>query len=405
MASAVPPIEFESTGVVLPTDAAILSGVQTDYDTAFGGGLNPALSTPQGQLASSTTAIISEKNSEIAYMVNQVDPQYSSGRWQDGIGRIYFMTRLPATSTAVQCTLGGLPGTVIPVGTFAKDTNSNTYALLGTVTIGAGSTITSSWQNIAFGPIACPAGTLTQVFQQISGWDTITNPADGVPGADVETPAEFEQRRQNSVAINARGSVQAIQASVFDVADVLDVYVIDNPSGNTVLKGSTNYSLAPHSLYVAAVGGTDAAIANAIWLKKDVGCSYNGNTSVEVDDTLNYEPPYPSYQVTFNRPTSTPVLFAVSIVNSTTNPSNIVALIQAAVVAHFNGTDGSGAAPQRTGAAVTGSSYYGSVIGVAPNVTVLSVLVGISTPTLPQVIMGIDQSPVIDAGDVTVTLV
>lgn len=405
MSSAVPPIEFETTGVVLPTDAAILAGVQTDYDTAFGGGLNPALNTPQGQLASSTTAIISEKNSEIAYMVNQVDPQYSSGRWQDGIGRIYFMTRLPATSTAVQCTLGGLPGTVIPAGTFAKDTNANVYALLGTVTIGAGSTITSSWQNVAFGPIPCPAGTLTQVFQQISGWDTITNPADGVPGANVETPAEFEQRRQNSVAINARGSVQAIQASVFDVADVLDVYVIDNPSGNTVAIGSTNYSMLPHSLYVGVVGGTDADIANAVWLKKDVGCGYNGNTNVTVQDTLNYESPFPSYQVTFNRPTSTPVLFAVSIVNSTNLPSNIVALIQAAIVAHFNGADSSGAAPQRMGATVVGSSYYGSVIGVAPNITVLSVLVGITSATMPQVIMGIDQSPVIDAGDVSVTLV
>jgi hypothetical protein len=403
--SAVPPIQFETTGVALPTDAAILAGVQTDMDTAFGGGLNPALNTPQGQIATSNTAIVAQKNSEIAFMVNQVDPQYSSGRWQDGIGRIYFMTRLPATSTAVSCILGGLPGTPVPAGTFAQDTNGNTYSLLGSVTIGSGSTVSSSWQNVVTGPIPCPAGTLTKVFQQISGWDTIANPADGVPGALVETQAEFEQRRQNSVAINARGSVQAIQAAVFDVADVLDVYVIDNPSGNTVFTGSTNFPLAPHSLYVAAVGGTDADIANAIWLKKDVGCSYNGNTNVTVEDTLNYEAPFPAYQVTFNRPTSTPVLFAVSIVNSSTNPANVVALIQAAIVAHFNGTDASGAAPQRTGAAVTGSSYYGSVIGVAPNITVLSVLVGLTIPTSPQIVMGIDQSPVIDAGDVTVTLV
>jgi Baseplate J-like protein len=403
MSTSVPPIQFTPAGVVLPSEAAVLAGVQEDYDAAFGGGLNPALSTPQGQLATSTTAIIAEKNSEIAYMANQVDPQYSAGRWQDGIGRIYFQTRLAERSTAVTCILGGLSGVVVPAGTFAQDTSGNTYGLLGTVTIGAGSTVSSSWQNVSAGPIPCPTETLMGVYQTIPGWDTITNPADGVLGRDVETPAEFELRRQNSVAINARGSTPSIKASVSGVANVLDCYVYDNASGNYVFYGSTNYMLAPHSLYVAVVGGTDADIAEAIWVKKDDGCSYNGNTSVIVYDEVNYSPPYPSYQVTFNRPTSTPVIFAVSLVNSPFLPSNIAALVKAAIVAQFNGTQT--IAPARIGSAITGSNYYGAVIGVAPNITVLSILVGVSSPTLNQVVMGIDQAPVIDAGDITVTLV
>ena len=86
MSTAVPPVQFTLEGVVLPTDAAILAGVQSDINTAFGGGVNPGLSTPQGQLASSETAVIAEKNSEIAYIANQVDPQYAQGRFQDAIG-------------------------------------------------------------------------------------------------------------------------------------------------------------------------------------------------------------------------------------------------------------------------------------------------------------------------------
>lgn len=403
MSTNVPPIQFTPAGVVLPSEAAVLIGVQEDYDAAFGGGLNPGLSTPQGQLATSTTAIIAEKNSEIAYMANQVDPQYSAGRWQDAIARIYFLMRLPATSTAVTCILGGLPGVVVPAGTFARDTSGNTYALLGSVTIGAGSTVSSSWQNVSFGPIPCPLNTLTEVYQAISGWDTIINPADGVPGQFVETPAEFELRRKNSVAVNARGSVPSLRASVASVVNVLDCYVIDNTEGTVVLTGSTNYPMAPHSIYVGVVGGVDADIAQAIWIKKDDGCSYNGNTAVIVFDTEGYEPPFPQYQVLFNRPRSTPVLFAVSLVNSAMLPSNIVALVKAAIIAQFNGTQTIG--PARMGSAITGSNYYGAVIGVAPNVTVLSILVGLSTPTLAQVVMGIDQSPVIDASDISVTLV
>ena len=91
--SSVPTLTFTSTGVVLPTEADILAGVQTDIDSAFGGGTNPALETPQGQLASTLAAVTANKNSEIAYYVNQVDPQYASGRFQDAIGRIYFLTR------------------------------------------------------------------------------------------------------------------------------------------------------------------------------------------------------------------------------------------------------------------------------------------------------------------------
>lgn len=407
MPSSVPQIRFTPQGPIIPEDGDILAGVQIDMNYAFGGGLNPGLTTPQGQLASSTAAIISDKDAEIALICNQVDPQYATGRFQDAIGRLTvgMAPRVQAAGTAVACILTG-PGGVVPAGTLARDTSGNTYALLGAVTIPGTGSVMSSWQNLATGPIPCPAGSLTQVYQAVPGWDAISNPADGVLGRDVETPQEFELRRQNSVAGNARGSVQAIQAGVFDNApNVLDCYVIDNPTGLTVNKGSTNYPMLPHSLYVAVVGGVDADIANAIWPKKDTGCDYNGNTSVTVFDmSPQYAPgPYPSYAVKFNRPTSTPVLFAVSIVNSPTLPADIVTLIQNAIIAQFNG--GNGQIPARIGAAITGSSYYGAVIGVAPGITVLSVLVGVATPTLPQVVMGIDQSPVISAGDITVSLI
>ena len=65
--SSVPPLEFTPAGVVLPQESAVLAGVQADYDAAFGGGLNPALETPQGQLASSQAAIIADKNAELLH--------------------------------------------------------------------------------------------------------------------------------------------------------------------------------------------------------------------------------------------------------------------------------------------------------------------------------------------------
>lgn len=398
-----PKLRFTPQGVIIPSDTDILAGTLEDINYAFGGGVNPALNTPQGQLASSLAAVTSDKDGEIAYVCGQVDPQYADGRFQDAIGRIYFMERKAATATVVACVLTGLAGTVVPAGTLAQDTNGNTYVLLAAVTIAAGGTVMSSWANISTGPIACPESTLTQVYQAVPGWDAISNPADGIVGRYVESRAEFEFRRQNSVAVNGRGTCPSIQAAVFAVDNVIDCYVIDNPTGATVLKGSTNYPLVAHSVYVAVVGGASADIAKAIWTKKDVGCDYNGNTAVTVIDDSNYEYPQPTYQVKYEIPDELPVLFAVQIVNNPSLPSNITTLVKNAIIDQFNGTNGSQRA--RIGSLILATAYYGAIAGVAANVMLVSVLIGTTTPTGTSVQVGIDQFPTITAADISVTLV
>lgn len=400
MASSVPQISFTPAGLVLPTEAAVLAGVQADINAAFGGGVNPALETPQGQLASSEAAVIADKNAEVALIVNQIDPQYADGRFQDAIARIYYLTRKPATSTSVTATLGGVASTVIPAGTLAQDTGGNTYSLTANATVGVGGTVNAEFQNIATGPIPCPASSLIKVYQSISGWDTITNSADGTLGQDVETREDFEFRRKNSVAINAKGTPESIYAAVFAVDNVLDAYVIDNPTGVAVNTGATNYPVLAHSVYIAVVGGIDADIAAAIWSKKDLGCDYNGNTSASVTDTSGYSYPYPTYTVKFERPGPLAIKFAVSIVNSPSLPSDIVTLTKNAIVARFNGTDGT--ARERIGSTIFASRYYGAVPGSA---SLISILIGTSSATLTQVSVGIDQKPTLSASDIAVTLI
>lgn len=401
--TSVPAVQFTPTGLVLPAESAILAGVQADINTAFGGGVNPALETPQGQIASSTTAIIGEANNTFAEFVNQVNPDVADGTMQDAIGRIYFINRNPAVPTAVQCDCVGLAGTVIPVGAQAQDTSGNRYISTAAGTIPVGGTVSLPFACTVAGPTACPANTLTQIYQAIPGWDTINNPGNGVPGAFVESRADFAYRRQQSVALNAHGSLQSIYAAVFNVANVLDVYVTENTTSAAVNVGSTNYPVAPHSLYVAVVGGASADIANAIWSKKDVGCDYNGNTSVTVTDTSGYSVPYPTYTVKYQIPAALPILFAVQIANSPSLPSNIVALVQNAIVGAFNGTDGGQRA--RIGSTIFSSRFYAPVALIGPSVSILSILLGPTTATLNSYTVGIDQSPTVVAGNITVTLV
>ena len=345
---------------------------------AFGGNLNPALNTPQGQMATSQAAAISQADQTFLFYTTQTDPAYAEGRMQDAIGRIYFLERLPALPTTVSCTCTGLAGVIIPAGAQAIATDGNLYVCAEDGVIGAGGTVTLDFNCVAVGPIPCPADTLTTIYQAIPGWDSINNPADGVLGQNVESRSAFEARRAASVALNSRGALPSILGAVLSTAGVIDAYVSENPTGSPVTVAGV--SLAAHSLYVAAVGGTDLDVATAIWTKKSPGCAYNGNTTVTVTDSAGYNPPYPTYSVTFERPTSLPILVSVNILNSPQVPSNATALIQAAVIAAFAGADGGPRA--RIGSKLLASRFYAPIAALGSWAQILSIQLGSSnTPS------------------------
>ncbi len=354
----VPAPTFGPTGFTAPQESEILAGVQADYDAAFGGGLNQSLETPQGQLASSTTAIIGQANAKFLAMANGFDPAYASGREQDALARIYFLDRNPSLPTVVQALCTGAAGTAIPAGSLAQDADDNLYASDESAVIGDDDTVTVQFSCLTVGPIPCPVGTLTRIYRAISGWDTITNPTEGVIGRDVESRSAFEARRAASVALNSRGSLPSVRAAVLAVDGVLDAYVTENVEATTEVIGGV--TLEPNSLYVAAVGGTDQDVAEAIWSKKAPGCQYNGNTVVTVyDDNAGYTAPYPSYSVKFMRPTSLPVLFVVTLTDSDDVPADAEDQIQDAIVNAFAGDDDGPRA--QIGAKVYASRFYSSV--------------------------------------------
>ncbi len=379
MSTNVPQIQFLPTGLSVPTEAAVLAGVQADINAAYGVTLNFADNTPQGQLATSMAAAISAAYATFAQIVNGENPDLATGFMQDGVGRIYFLNRKPGVSTAVQCTCVGAVGTVIPTGAQAQDTSGNLYQCTQGGTIGSSGNISLTFANVVIGAIACPDNTLTAIYQAVPGWESITNPAPGVVGAAIETPTAFEFRRRNSVAGNAQGFLAAVYGAVFSVPNVIDVFCYENDTGSVVTYGSTNYSLAANSIYVGVIGGDPTAIAQAIWTKKSPGCNYNGNTTETVTDTSgNYQTP-PTYSVTFNNNSQNPanVYFSVVLPNLSTLPSNITTLVQNAIVNQFTGSQGSPRA--RIASTIAASDYTASVqqcAGSQTFVQVLSIAIG-----------------------------
>ena len=380
--STVPEPVLGPTGYVEPSSASVLTAVLNDINTAFGGGLNAttpaALSTPQGQLATSLSAIITDKNDLFLNFVNQVDPQYAQGSMQDAIGLLYFMTRLPATSTNGPCTCTGLPGTVILPGAQATDTSGNLYACADGGTIPLSGEITLTFSNVVTGPIPCLAGALNKIYVATPGWSGITNPGDLTEGTDVESSQAFELRRQASVAANAVGSVDSVRAAVLSSGASLatptipsSVYVTENFTGATVTVGGV--PLKPHSLYVATVGGDPASIAEAIWDKKSIGCDMNGGTTVVVTDTDT--PGQPSYNISFQEAIKTQLYVSVTLKNNALLPANIIALVQAAIAdlwATPNNQYG------QIGSTLYAGDLYAAVMGSGSGVQIININVGVN---------------------------
>jgi hypothetical protein len=320
---------------------------------------------------------------------------------QDGIARIYFITRMPATATVVSATLTGAAGTVIPAGAQAADTGGNIYALASAVTIGAGGTVTGQFVSQVTGPIACAAGSLTQIYQAVPGWESVVNTADGVVGSDVETRAAFEARRAATVAGNSVNNLQAIRAAVLAVPGVLDCYATENDASSAQTIGGV--SLAANSVYVCVVGGASMAVAQAIWSKKAPGCAYNGTTTVAVTDS-SYAVTPPSYNVSFTYATPVPVYFNVQIANSTAVPSDAMAQIQNAILGAFAGEDGGSRAA--IGQSLYASRFYAAVAALGAWAEIISIQVGTASPGAANyVTMNINQIPSTSAADITVTLV
>lgn len=368
--TSVPTISFTDRGFVAPSEEAIVVGLDADYSAAFGGNLNTASSTPAGQLIASTAAMLGNTYDQETLLFNSVDPAYAFGRMQDAIARIYFLERIAAVATILQVACVGQVGVIIPDGALITDQAGNIYYCTAGGTIPAGGTITLPFSSQVFGPVPVPAG--VSIYQTLPGWNSASL-ISGTTGVLAESRTAFEQRREATVAANAAGFLTAISGAVGVVPGVTDWYATENYTGSPVTTGGT--VLNANSLYVCVAGGTDAAVAQAIWSKKNPGCAYTGNTTVAVEDSNSgYSPPFPSYNVTFERPTIVQTAFTVTLASNPQMPGNAYQQVGAALNAGFLGEDGGPRA--RIGSTIYSSRFYPPVATLGPWVQIISITVG-----------------------------
>ena len=420
MTTNVPLPTFTPTGVSVPAPQAVLAGVQQDWVQAFaltGKTLNTELTTPQGQLQQSQSYMVSAFFAALAQMVANVDPMTSQGTYQDALGRIYFLTRQAATAATVAATVVGTPSQLLPAGSLAQSSDDTIWATTTDVTFGPLSTAAVTLQATVTGSAPAAGVNDLTIYQQVPGWESISNSVASTPGTDTESRQSFEQRRSESVEIGGVGQPANVRAAIGNVTGVTDAYVYNNGGDTAINAGTTHYPIPAHSIAIIVSGGADADVAAAINSKLDCGCGLPTSAglgtliTVNVQDTVNYVAPYPTYLINFVRPQVLQVYFTANVANLSTLPATYVQQVQQAVAATFAdgflSEDGTIAVSRaRIGGQIVAAEYAAPLLALG-NITPVALFV--STTAAPSsgasLTPGIDQQPVCLALNITVNAV
>ena len=306
----------------------ILTEINDSQKVIFGENLNVSPESPDGQVngVSSESYANLWELAQLCY--DAFNPSAATGVSLSNLVQINGLTRLPATSSRAYVDMVGVAATLIPSGSLVA--TSDTGVLFATeedLTLdggGLGSVFVSAQDT---GPIIALANTLTVISTPIAGWDTVTNVLDATEGTHVESDAALRARRNNSVARDAQAIIDAIFAEVAAVDGVTQTTVLENDTD--IADGN---GLPPHSFHVIVVGGADADIGQAIWLKKPAGITSFGSTTIPILDSQGLP-----HDIDFSRPTEIPIFVEVTLVVDTNYPADGDTQMKQAIVDYANG--------------------------------------------------------------------
>lgn len=396
-------VDFDpQTGLSAQDTETIRAEVVAAWQTVFDdedATLNTAPESPAGQIIDSIVALITGKDSEFLMLANQFNPKTASGRFQDMLALIYFITRKLAEPTVVTCQCVGLQGTVIPQGAIIQNTDGYRLASSGEATIPEGGTVNVEFALEQSGPIAIGANTCTTIVTVIPGWDTVNNAVAGVPGRLEESRAEFEARRYASVANNAHGSVAAVYGTLANINGVLDLQVLENRGDTPIVDWGV--TIPGHSVAICIYGGADDDIAEGIYNKLGNGCGTTGGTTVSYTTSAGAV-----YEYEILRPTPQNVAVQVTIRETERTPATIEADLKTAIVNDFYGNDPN-SENTRVGLAQTlyASRFSVAAIKTAGVVDLLSIQVGLNGGALGNMItIPGNVEPVLTEDNVTVVI-
>ena len=241
--------------------------------------------SPEGQINGVFTAALASAWEAIGLVYRSRTSEGASFAGLDALAGLTGTTRRAATYGTVTLTLSVGAGRTIPAGSVAYVVGqpSNRWATLADAVNSTGSTanVTVNALAEAAGVYTANAGTLRGIATPVTGWLSVTNASDAVPGAPAEGDPVLRVRRRAELFAQGESVIDAVRRRLVAVTGVATVTVDENDTDEDLrYRGG----LPPHSLEAIVQGGTDTAVAAALWASKAGGIRTYGSTSGTATD-------------------------------------------------------------------------------------------------------------------------
>lgn len=203
----------------------------------------------------------------------------SEGTGLDNVGQYLTITRRPAVKSKGILTIKGVDGTKIPKGFRVTtksgvifETTDDAVIANGQVDVAIVSVAAGKSNNVA-------ENAVTEIVNPSFGINSIINVKATEGGLDTETDKEFRERYKKSYSRGGGSTVPALTAALLDIDSVVDAEVVENVTMETV------NGIPPKSVACYVFGGSDEAVAEAIFQNKAAGIEAFGDHYVDQEDT------------------------------------------------------------------------------------------------------------------------
>lgn len=185
-------------------------------------------------------------------------------------------------------------------------------------------TTIANFYTVDYGKITIPKGIVTEMVNNVPGFNAVINALEPVYGRDDQTDIELRQSYANKSALRSNTMIDSIVAELTsNVANVETASGYENDTDHT-----DKYGRPPHSVEIVVEGGDKNDIASAILKKKAGGIQTYGNICINVPGKYG-----DSIPVRFNRPEYIYVwLRAVLAGNKDEIPAAYATLVQTSVM-------------------------------------------------------------------------
>lgn len=279
---------IDETGLHLPTYQDTFDWLNEQARAIFGNDIYLEPDSQDYQI----NAEVADLWADLADLVQQTyhnrSIQFAQGVSVDGLLKINGLKRLSATKSVCIVTLTGTPGTPIRGGLISNQMGELIWAVENTVIPASGIIdVTATCQTA--GDIYADAGTLNKIVTQTSGWLSVVNDANAIPGKPIESDIAVKARQAVSTARPSKTVLQGLIGGIAEIPNVQRYRVYENDKGTP-----DNNGIPEHCVCWVVEGGDSEVIGKEIYLRKTPGCNTYGDVEVRIappDPMLDNPPP------------------------------------------------------------------------------------------------------------------